>query len=179
MFTKTCTRCNKNFSVLNIEDFKKFFHKAKVGKYGFTARCKKCRHETEIVPFREKRAEYDKSRRTIKIIEPIPCIVCNKIFTPKRDFVRCCSKECTNFKKKVYSKINQPKYREKAKKLRHKEIQINKPKNRRKPYSKEEIEYLLERLYSNPKTLAKKLGRTTLGVRKMIVKLKKETHNVK
>ena len=171
MLSKICTRCNKTFYAIKLEDFSKHFHKAKVGKYGFTARCKSCRFELEILPNREDRAIYDRQRRSKSLqLEQKPCIVCNTMFTPKREDINCCSKECTHFKKKVHNKLYMKNgYRQKLKQKRQKEMGRE---NERKLYSKEEINYLMQRLDKEPKKLAIRLKRSTNAIRKKIAQLK-------
>lgn len=170
MFIKICSNCNKNFTVLKIEDFKKYFHKAKLGKFGFHARCKTCRHTIEIIPNREKRAEYDRKRYKNKSIITW-CIVCNKEFKAQREGIKCCSKECSKKKKKVQNRIFKNANKERYKQEREKEFIRE---NRRKVYTQDEIKYILSHLHFGARKLAKKLGRTTNGMNKFIHKLKTE-----
>lgn len=171
MLNKICTCCNKTFYAIKVEDFSKNFHKAKVGKYGFTAKCKICRFETEIVPNREKRAEYDRQRYSFKSITKT-CIVCNNEFLAQREDINCCSKECTKFKKKVYYKMNKDKYYSKTKEKRQKDIIKNKD-NFRKRYTFVELEYIKKNIY-NPKLIARKLGRTLNAISKKVGVMKNE-----
>ena len=170
MENKICTICNKNFYVEKIEDFSKFFHKAKLGKYGFTARCKQCRNKIEVLPNTEKRAEYDRNRRIPKS-KTENCIVCGNEFLAQRDEIMCCSKECTKFKKKVYNKLNSEKYVEKIKFKRQKESKLK--SNFRKKYTNEEINYIIDRLDKKPSKIANKLNRTESGIYRKIQELKK------
>lgn len=175
MLNKICTSCNTTFYALKVEDFAKKFHKAKVGKYGFNARCKSCRFELEVKPNREKRAEYDRLRRG-NIIEPKPCIVCGTVFTPKREQDKCCGKECTKFKKKVYYKhYIKNVYLDVLRDKRQKEIERCK-ENSRKRYTEEELLYI-KKNSNKPKLIAKKLGRTLNAVNKKIKLLQKVTQN--
>lgn len=171
MFNKICTLCNTVFKVENIEDFSKNFHKAKVGKYGFTARCKECRYKAETMPYKDKRVEYDRNRRTIKS-KPKNCIVCGKEFLAQRDEIKCCSKECSKFKKKVYMKLNGEKYITKYKIKRQRDIK--KRANFRKKYSEDEILYLKRNLFGNIENMARRLDRTRNAITKKIYQLRKE-----
>lgn len=171
MLEKICTICNKSYKVLNQEDFKKFFHKAKAGKYGFTARCKPCRHKVEVIPHAEKRKEYDKNRYTIKG-SLRPCIVCGKEFRSYRENHKTCSYECYKLKKKVYQRIYRKENLEKIKK-EQKEVLEN-ATNRNKHYSKNEISIISNMLakgYSK-KRIAKKLNRTPRGICAVAKRLK-------
>ena len=171
MLTKICTNCNKTFYALKIDDFTKHFHKAKVGKYGFTARCKSCRFELEILPNRANRAEYDRNRRKVAIHDPKPCIVCNTMFVPQKEDINCCSKECTKFKKKVYNKLYMKNgYRKIIKEKRQKE---KGRENEKKPYSKAELDYIIKRIDKDPKDIAIKLKRSTNAISKKIAQIKK------
>lgn len=170
MLSKTCTLCDKTFTVEKIEDFSKNFHKAKVGKYGFTARCKECRHKAETMPYKDKRVEYDRNRRTIKS-KPKNCIVCGKEFLAQRDEIKCCSKECSKFKKKIYMKLNIEKYTKKYKKKRQREIK--KRDNFRKKYTELEIRYLKKNLFGNVDNMARKLNRTRNAIVKKLYQLRK------
>ena len=170
MMSKTCTCCSQTFYAIKIEDFAKHFHKAKVGKFGFTARCKKCRFENETVPNRDKRAEYDRARRKTTELEEKSCIVCNKMFTPVREEINCCSKECTKFKKKVHNKLYMRNgYREILNQKRHKEMDRD---NHKKHYTVAEIDYLTQRLDKEPKRLAIRLKRSTNAVRNKMAQLR-------
>ena len=62
-------------------------------------------------------------------------------------------------------------YRQKLKQKRQKEMGRE---NERKPYSKEDTDYLIQRLDKDPKKLATRLKRSTNAVRKKIAQIKKE-----
>lgn len=171
MLNKTCTICNTTYYSIKINDFAKHFHKEKLGKYGFQARCKNCRFEIEIKPNREKRAEYDRSRRKKIALEQKSCIVCNKMFMPRNEDNNCCSIECTRFKKKVHNKLYMKnKYRDLIKKARQAE---SKRENSKKPYSKTELDYLIKNIDKSPFKIGIKLKRSTNAIRKKIALLKK------
>ena len=176
MLSKTCTNCEKTFYAIKLEDFSKNFNKAKLGLYGFTARCKACRRKLESEKYKDIRAIKDKLRRPIKDknIQKF-CQVCSKEFftTEKREDISTCSKECSDFRKKVYNKLYHKNcYNKIAKEKRDKEANRV---NHKKLYTEKEVKYILNNIDIHPSIIAKRLSRTTLSIRKKIVNLKKET----
>lgn len=167
MLEKTCTNCNKTFYVIKVEDFSKNFHKAKLGKYGFNARCKPCRNKLENIYQKPSVRQFREDRN---------CIVCNKVFTPRRDIDTTCGKECSGFRTKIARRLDYDKYLRENRKLAKKEILR---KNKMKRYTKKEVDFIMEnRGTLTLKQIAKKLDRTT---RSIILKIhlinKKETNN--
>lgn len=173
MLVKTCTMCERNYYVRKVEDFANYFHRAKLSLYGFSARCKSCRHKVEVIPNREKRKDYDRQRRGVKIQSETNCIVCQSVFTPRNEDQKCCSKECTRFKKRVQTKLyfKEENYYEKIKKKRQKDVAT--AKKYKFKYTKEDEAYILANLDKGNKYIAKKLGRTVNGICKKIQKMKK------
>ena len=174
MLSKTCTYCEKTFYAIKLEDFSKNFNKAKLGLYGFTARCKACRKKLESEKYKDIRAKKDKLRRPLKDknIKKI-CPVCSKEFftTEKRDDISTCSKECSKFRKKVYNKLYHKNcYNEVSKAKRNKEANRV---NHKKLYTEKEVKYILNNIDMHPSIIAKRLSRTTLSIRKKIASLKK------
>lgn len=178
MLTKICTLCEKSFSVENQDDFATFFHKAKIGKYGFTARCKTCRHEIEVVKCRKKRKEYDKARYTPKSVF-VNCIVCGKPHKVQRDTFNTCSKECYKVKRRV---LNRMRKAENAKAIQKaKELEAKKATRKNKEYTLEEkqkIAKLIEKEYSY-KRIAKILKRTRQGITRIAADIKSGRTEIK
>ncbi len=101
MLSKTCTICKITFYALKKDDFKKHFHKAKLGKYGFAARCEKCRYEKEVLPRHAELKAYWRSRWKKIPQQTKKCRICLKEFTPRDSRqVLCGDKEC--FKKNKF-----------------------------------------------------------------------------
>ena len=174
MLSKTCTYCEKTFYAIKVEDFAKNFNRAKLGLYGFTARCKACRKKLESELYKDIRKEKDKLRRPLKEKNVKKyCQVCQKEFftTEQRDDVSTCSEDCSKFRKKVYNKLYHKNYYNKiAKEKRDKEANRV---NHKKLYSEKEVQYILNNLELHPSSIAKRLSRTTLSIRKKIANLKK------
>lgn len=171
MFEKTCTNCNKIFRVERIEDFNKYFHKAKLGKFGFTARCSKCRHNLEIVPNRAKKKEYDKKRNKTKGLINT-CIVCGKDFPTVKHDAKTCSLECFKIKRRVYQKMHRKENIETI--LKNKEKELLSSKKRNFHYTDEEKHKILK-MRESGKTIvfiAKKLGRTQRGISYCLAKMR-------
>ena len=176
MLSKTCSYCEKTFYAINQEDFSKNFNKAKLGLYGFTARCKACRKKLETEKYKKEKSIKDKLNKPSKIKNVKKfCQVCSKEFytTEGRDDISTCSKECSVFRRKIYNKVYHKKhYNEIAKNKRDKEA---KRRNHKKIYTEKEIRYILNNIDTHPSIIAQMLGRTTLSIRKKIANLKKET----
>lgn len=171
MFSKECTLCFKTFTVKNQEDFATFFHKAKIGKYGFTARCKSCRHKVEVAQYRQKRKEYDQARYTPKSVL-ITCIVCGNLHKAQRDTFNTCSKECYKVKRRVLNRMQKAENAKAIKKA--KELEAKKATRKNKEYTLEEkqkIAKLIEKEYSYKK-IAKILKRTRQGITRIAADIK-------
>ena len=168
MLNKKCTNCEKTFYAIKVEDFTKNFNRAKLGLYGFTARCKACRKKLESEKYKDKIRMPLKEKNVKKY-----CQVCQKEFftTEQRADISTCSEECRKFRKKVYNKLYHKNYYNKiAKEKRDKEANRA---NHKKPYSEKEVQYILNNLELHPSSIAKRLRRTTLSIRKKIANLKK------
>ena len=162
MLIKKCTRCNKTFYAISIEKLSKYFYRAKLGKFGFSAVCKKCTYDNY---------KYTRPLRA-KFKEAKPCIVCGTNFIPRRFVDTVCSKKCASFRTKIVNKMNRDKYDKEARKLAKKEVTR---KNKKKTYSEKEIRFILEnRGVLKIKDIAKKLDRTTRGVTLQIMKLREK-----
>lgn len=171
MLIKICTLCDKSFSVENQEDFVTFFHKAKLGKYGFYGRCKTCRHKEEVIKCREKRKQYDKNRYASKSVL-INCIVCGKLHKVQRDTFNTCSKECYKVKRRVLNRIRKTENAKAIKKA--KELEAQKAIRKNKEYTLEEkqkIAKLIQKEYPY-KRIAKILKRTESGIGRIAAGIK-------
>lgn len=161
MFTKICTYCDKPYHVLKIEEFAKYFHVHKLGKYGFTAKCKGCRKRTE---------KKQKKPSKAKVKEKKPCVVCGNDFTPRRYVDEVCSKTCSKFRTKISLRLNRHRYELKTKNLAMKE---KKRTNSTKPYTQKEIEFIFKnRGILEIKEIARRLNRTTRAIILLISKRK-------
>ena len=159
MISKECTKCNKTYYAISIEKLSKYFYRARLGKFGFSAVCKKCTY---------KHYKYTKPS-TAKFKEPKPCIVCGTNFIPRRFVDTVCSKKCASFRTKVVNKLNRDKYDKEARELAKKEVSR---KNKKKTYSEKEINFILEnRGILKIKDIAKKLDRTSRGITLQIMRL--------
>lgn len=177
MFSKKCSYCEKIFYALKIDDFSRNFNKAKLGLYGFTARCKACRKKLESEKYKDIQKERKKLRKPPKekTVQK-KCQVCTKEFftTEKRDNIYTCSEECSKFRSKVINKLYHKNYYTKIQKeKRNSEM---KRANYRKPYSNKDVQFILNNIDMNISTIAKKLKRTTLSIRKKILNLKKDNN---
>ena len=174
MFSKKCSYCEKIFYALKIDDFSKNFNKARLGLYGFTARCKTCRKKLESEKYKDIQKERKRLRKPLKekTIKK-NCQVCTKEFftTEKRDNIYTCSEECSKFRSKVVNKLYHKNYYTKIQK--EKRNSETKRANYRKPYSDKDVQFILNNIDMNISTIAKKLKRTTLSIRKKILNLKK------
>lgn len=171
MFSKECTLCFKTFTVKNQEDFATFFHKAKLGKYGFYGRCKVCRHKEEVIKCREKRKQYDKNRYASKSVL-INCIVCGKLHKVQRDTYNTCTKECYKVKRRVLIRMRKAENAKAIKKA--KELEAQKAIRKNKEYTLEEkqkIAKLIQKEYPY-KRIAKILKRTESGISRIASEIK-------
>lgn len=170
MFTKICTICEKSFSVENIDDFSKYFFRDKKGKHLHNARCKYCcriEKSKYFKKFPEKKNPNYVSKAYLKT-----CIVCDSEFMAKEKKHICCSDDCRAIKNKVRDRINKSKLVKFYAKKRAKDVQ--KATVRFKHYTDDEIEFIKKCLKKEKeyKLIAKKLGRTTIGVGKIARKIK-------
>lgn len=165
MLVKTCTLCNKNFNVIKIEDFSKYFFRDKKGKYKHNARCKDCCRLEKQKLF--KKYPEKMNPKWVSKAHNKFCIVCGSEFLAREDKQICCSDECRTIKNKVRRKMESHRYALNQKIKREKEIK--EAKIRHKHYSDNEKIKIIEMLNKGYtyKHIAKKIGRTSIGVGKV------------
>ncbi|WP_108062649.1 hypothetical protein [Poseidonibacter lekithochrous] len=172
MFNKTCTICDHTFYVRKIEDFKENFHKAKLGKYGFTARCKACRKKEETEPYKEIRKAKDQARYKPKRTVEIKCPICNDMFIRRDKFQKICSKkECQKLIKKIRYKKYKPIAAEHRKKRSKKALAAAPNSKAKKTYTQEELDYIKNNIrFDSIEDMAAKLKRTPRALKAKIKK---------